>query len=274
MPRLVDDWRREVEVPERVERIVSIAPSNTEIAWALGLGERLVGRSQYCEEPAEAQRVPVVWGKPKPIAWTEQILAAQPDLVLAVGGQVTSGLSGALEAESVPVLVLQPSDIESILSDILLVGRATGMREAAETLVERLIADVAEIEARVADLSRLRVFYEVDPNLYTVGPGSFLHDYIERGGGENIAASRDEPWPQLTFEEILAFDPQVILLGDVEYHKQTVDKVLQRPGWEHLTAVRTGRIHEVPLVTKQPGPRLAAGLRAIASALHPDRREA
>lgn len=273
MPRLVDDWRREVEVPERVERIASIAPSNTEMAWALGLSGRLVGRSQYCDEPAEAQRVPVVWGKPKPIAWTEQILAARPDLVLAVGGQVTSGLTGALEAAGVPVLVLQPSDLDSILRDMLLVGVATGTSAAAESLVERLRADVAQIESRVADLPRLRVFYEVDPSLYTVGPGSFLHDYIERGGGENIAAGRNEPWPQLTFEEVRACDPEVILLGDVEYHKQTVEKVLQRPGWENLTAVRTGRIHEVPLVTKQPGPRLAAGLRAIASAIHPELRD-
>ena len=127
------------------------------------------------------------------------------------------------------------------------------------------------MNAKVAGAPSPRIFFEIDPKLYTAGPGTFIHDLIHRAGGTNIAADATTRYPQLSSETVVLKDPEVIVLAD-DVAGQSPETVKARPGWREVSAVRTGRIVSIhPDLTNRPGPRLVDGLEALAKALHPDR---
>jgi iron complex transport system substrate-binding protein len=250
------------------QRIASIAPSNTEIAFALGLGPRVVAVDQYSNYPPEATQKAQVGSYIEPDL--EALVAADPDLVLATGAHVKT-LLPAPEARKLPVLVLEPKDLEGVFGSLLLVGRATGQTRQADELVGQLRQRVATLTSALAGAPKSRVFFELGPELYTAGPGAFVSDLIDRAGGENIAADADTPWPQLSQEVVIQRDPAVIILVD-EVAGVTPESVRARPGWDQVSAVKEGRIVTLdPDLTNRPGPRAVDGLEAIARALHPDR---
>jgi len=270
---VVDDAGRTIKVVRNPQRVISLAPSNTEILFALGLGDKVVGVTDFCDYPEEAQAIEKVGGMEHNL---EKIVALDPDLVLAIGGSPAQ-VEKATEMEKLglTVLVLEPGDIESIMADIELIGRATGAEEEANELVAQMRKRFDDITARAEGaMSSPTVFFELDATdpskPYTPGPGSFIDALITSVGGSNIAASAKMQWAQLSTEEIIAQDPEVIILGDVQYG-MTAEMVKERPGWSVITAVKNGAIYPIDdILVSRPGPRIIDGLEALARIIHPE----
>lgn len=269
---ITDDAGREVTIPERPQRIVSLAPSNTEILFAIGAGDRVVGVDSFSDYPAEAAKLPKVGG----VMDTnfEQIVALEPDLALTIGG--ADEQVKRLEELGIPTVVIQPATLEDVLARIELVGRIVDAQEGAARVVRDMRARIDAVRSKVSGIpeeQRVRVFYEVwnDP-LMTAGPGGFIHDVIAAAGGVNIAADAGNPWPQISLETVVDKDPQVIIVPrSLESSYQEL-KAGKRKGWEGITAVREGRVYAIDdNIISRPGPRLVEGLEQIARWLYPER---
>lgn len=270
---LTDDAGREVTLVAEPQRIVSLAPSNTEIVCAIDACERLVGVTDFDDYPAEVVEIDKVVTMAQ--VDVEAVVATEPDLVLAAGNELTpSAVIDQIADLGVPVLVLYPESLDEISADIQLVGMAVGRDDEAAALIEDMATRVDAVEEAVADLERPRTFYEVsvfEGTIYTAGESSFLASLIETAGGEPITG--DALSTSIELEELVAADPELILLGDATYDSTiTPESVAQRQGWEAMTAVGDGRVEVVTddVVITRPGPRIIDGLEALARAIHPD----
>jgi iron complex transport system substrate-binding protein len=270
---ITDDAGREVILDAEPRRIVSLAPSNTEIVCALEACERIVGVTDFDDHPPEVVEIPKVVTMAQ--VDVEAVVAAEPDLVLAAGNELTpTAVIDQLDELGLPVLVLYPESLDEVTADIELVGRAIGEADAAATLVEDMEARIAAVVESVAGLDRPRTFYEVsvfEGTIYTAGEGSFLASLIETAGGEPITG--DALSTSIELEDLVAADPELILLGDATYDATiTPESVAARPGWETMSAVQDGEVRVVTedVVITRPGPRIVDGLEALARAIHPD----
>ena len=263
---LVDGAGREVTIDAEPQRILSLGPSATETLFALGRGDRLVGRTDWCNFPEAALEVPSV-GSLFPPDY-ERILSTEPDLVVMIEGSVD--VRERLEQEyGLTVFVYAPASFEQLYAQMVALGQAVNAREAAEAIVAEIQGEVDAIYAKVLPISYSpSVFYQVWPDpLSTAGPGSFIDDMIRIAGGSNVAGDADGPWPVYSLEQLLAADPAIIVAGS----EAMAQDILTRPGWESLRAVREGRVYGVPNedIVVRPGPRLVEGLRWFAETLHP-----
>lgn len=269
---LSDGLGRQVTLAGAAQRVVSLAPSNTEILFALGAGDQVVGRDEFSDYPQQAQSVESVGGSMGQFS-TEAIVALQPDLVLAAEINPPE-LVAALEDLGLAVYYLpNPESLEDLYTNIETVAVLTG-REATK-LTDSLRARVAALDERIATLSeRPLVFYELDSTdpakPYTAGRGTFIDLLIQRAGGENFGGRLEGQWAQVSLEQLVVADPDLILLGDAMFGT-TVESVKARPGWEVLSAVQNDRIYPFDdNLVSRPGPRLVDGLEALAKLLHPE----
>jgi iron complex transport system substrate-binding protein len=263
-----DDVGNAVTLDAVPERIISLAPAHTETLYALGLGDKVVGVTEYCNYPPQAVEKPKV-GSFATID-LEQVVGLEPDLVLATTMHMAETVP-ALQERGIAVFVVDPQTVAQVLDAIDRIGRITDTQEAAEALVADRQARIDAVQEKVQDAPRPRVFWELGAELYTVGPDTFIDDLITLAGGENAAADADNPWPQLSVEAIIVKDPDVIVLADHNYG-QTAEMVKERPGWEDIRAVKEGYIIEIADddIVSRPGPRIVEGLEFLARALHPD----
>ncbi|MGH2500605.1 MAG: ABC transporter substrate-binding protein [Solirubrobacteraceae bacterium] len=267
-PVTVTDFQgRSVTIAAPPRRIVSIGASNTEFLFALGAGDRVVGVDDFSDEPAAAREKEKVGGVQVNV---ERVVALRPDLVVTV--LFSDGTIEKL-AETTTVLVVDPQGLADVAETAILLGRAVGAD--GERLAADIAAQLEAVRSRTAGLSpKPRVFHEVDASdpakPFTVGPGSFIHELIEIAGGVNVAAGAGSPYPQLSAEELVRSDPEVIVLGDADYGV-TPEQVAARPGWGGIMAVRTGRIHPISgSLVSRPGPRVGEAAEAYARLLHPE----
>ena len=275
---LTDDAGRRVTIPSEPLRIVSLAPSNTEIVCALGGCDRIVGVNDF-RDGFPADVAAALGAVPNVASFTgvdrEAVVAARPDLVLAAGNELTS--SADIEAMSdlgMPVLVLYPESLNDVYGDIRLVGRAIAADEVADALAQQMRASVGAVRETVAGLAAPSTFYEVgvfEGSIYTAGADSFLAALIEIAGGDPITG--DALTTAIQLEDLVAADPELILLGDAAYDPSiTADSVAARAGWGGMAAVVDGRVLIMPedLLITRPGPRIVDGLGALARAIHPE----
>ena len=268
-----DGLGRQVTLNGPAQRIVSLAPSNTEILFAIGAGKQVVGRDQLSDFPEEAKAVTDI-GSTFDALNTELIVAQKPDLVLAAEINTPEQVK-QLENLGLTVYYLKnPLTLEGMYDNLNVVAQMTGHTQETAKLVESLKARVAAVDEKIAPLSaRMNVFYELDgtdpAKPYTAGKGTFITQLIDRAGGHNIAADI-EGYPQLSLEQVVAADPAFIILGDARYGI-TPESIAQRPGWESLSAVKDG--HVVPFnddLVSRPGPRLVDALEELAKLLRPE----
>jgi len=268
-----DGLGRTVKLSGPAQRIVSMAPSNTEILFAIGAGSQVAGRDDYSDYPEAAKALPKVGGTDK--YNNEQIVALHPDLVLAAEINTADQVK-ALESLGLTVYYLKnPTTLEDMYKNLEIVAQLTGHEADAEKLITSLKARVAAVDSKIATATtRPSVFYEIDATdpakPYTAGPGTFIDLLIQRAGGINIAGTLKDQYPQLSLEQVVALDPSFILLGDAAYGVAP-DVVKARPGWGSLSAVKNGNV--IPVddnLFSRPGPRLIDGLELLAKILHPD----
>lgn len=271
---IVDGLQRTLTLDAPAQRIVSLAPSNTEILFAIGAGPQVVGRDPLSDYPAEAQNVTDI-GDTFIQLNTELIISLEPDLVLAA--EITPPEQVAqLEQLGVVVFWLaNPTDFEGLYANLITVGQLTGHDPEAATLAESLRTRVSEVQNTVAGESEKPVvFYEVDgltdPNApYTAGTGTFIDLIINAAGGQNAAGTL-EGYKQMSVEELLVQNPDFILLGDSAYGA-TPELVAQRAGWGELAAVQANQV--LPFddnLMSRPGPRMIDAVEQLARLLHPD----
>lgn len=260
-----DALSRRVQVPNRPRRIVSLAPSVTEILFALGLGDRVAGVTDFCDYPPPAKVKLKVGGYAEPNL--EALVALKPDLVLASADSTKPQLVNRLERLGVPVYVVYPQTFREVAQTIRNLGRVTGAIEAGEALAASLEDTARRTQAAVADRPRPRALLCVMVRpLVVAGPGTFVDDLLRLAGGANVVPPGPSHYPAWGPEALLAQDPDVIVAMP---HPGDPDPRSAFDRWPELRAVRTRRIVTVETNwVQRPGPRLADGLRALAKALH------
>lgn len=272
---LVDGLEREITLGNPARRIVSLAPSNTEILFAIGAGGLVVGRDTFSDYPVEALAIADIGGGFGELN-TEAIVSLDPDLVLAAEITPPEQIL-ALENLGLEVFALpNPVEFEQLFNNLKITGILTGKEMEAQNLSNSLRSRLQEVENTISNTSeRPLVFYELDatdPNApWTSGPGTFIDTMIRTAGGENLGSSLAGAWIQVSLEELIRLDPDVIILGDYTLGGVTPEMVAQRTGWEGLKAVEHQNVYTFDdNLVSRPGPRLLEGLEALALLLHPE----
>jgi iron complex transport system substrate-binding protein len=268
-----DGLGREVRLSGSPQRIISLAPSNTEILFAIGAGNQVIGRDTLSNFPEEVNKVTDI-GSTFDALNTELIVSLKPDLVLAAEINTPEQVKQLEELGLTVYYLKNPTTLEEMYGNLEIVAQMTGHEKEAATLIESLKARVAAVDEKIAPISsRPGVFYELDATdpakPYTAGKGTFITQLIERAGGSNIASELDG-YPQMSLEQVVAADPAFIILGDARYGV-TPESIAQRPGWENLSAVKNGKVlpFDDDLVSR-PGPRLVDALEELAKLLRPE----
>ena len=271
-PLTVTDHEGTSVTLERVpERVVSLSPATTETLFALGVGEKVVGGTDFDDYPPEARALPDVASYQGVVV--EKVIDLDPDLVFAAGDLGQSPAAERLRALGVAVIVVAPATVDEILDTIRLTGRAVGAGAQAENLTAEMEARMEAISAAArAQGTRPRVFYELgaESDVYGLTDGSYTADLVEMAGGEPITTgSRTDA--RMPLERLVAADPEVIVLGDANYGTTPAAVAKRGGGWQRMTAVKQGAIRPVDdIIVTRPGPRLPEGLAALARAIHPE----
>ncbi len=269
---VTDQMGREVALEETPLRLISLSPSNTEIIFALGLGDRLVGVTEFCNYPPEAQEKDIVGGFATPSI--EIIVELEPDLVLA--STIHAEEVPRLEELGIAVMVIESSKLLDLYTSMSLVAEVTGVIAEGEALIasmqERINA-VEEALAAIDPADRVLVYYEVysDP-LMSAGAGAFINEIITLAGGVNIFGDVAENYPTVSAEVVAEKGPEIILYPD--YHGTAafvIDAMIGRPGWESVPAVQEERVYAVSDdAFARPGPRVVNAVEEAARLFYPD----
>jgi iron complex transport system substrate-binding protein len=276
---LVDRWGNVVTLTEPPERIVSLAPSNTEILFAVGAGDSVVGVTDYCNYPYDFSEW-ITAGNMTSIGsyWqpsTEPIVALDPDLVLATSASLDAATS--LKNMGYAVLIIEGTTIDEVMQDILMVGRATYNNAEASALVIEMRARIDAVTTQLMTATTTpKVYHEVwnDP-LMSVGPGTFIDELMTLAGGTNVFHDATTSWPVISSEAVIEKNPDVMFFPDmymgVGNFYETIETVESRSGWDSITAVQNGALYEINAdIISRSGPRLVDALEEIAMMVHPE----
>jgi len=273
---LTDGFEREVILPEPAQRIVSIAPSNTEILFAIGAGPQIVGRDDFSDYPPEAVDITSI-GSMYGDLNAENIIALEPDLILAAMINSPEHVQ-ALEDLGLTVFVIpNPMSMDELYQILAMAGKLTGREIEVATLVEGLKVRVDTVISKLEGAEPVQVYYEVDgtdPNApWTIGVDTFQDVLIRMAGGENIAADV-QGYVLFSLEELVARDPAVMIFSAGLWVTTTPESVSERPGWFDISAVVNGEVYGIDANwIDRPGPRMVDALEAMAKILHPERFE-
>jgi iron complex transport system substrate-binding protein len=265
---IIDDAGRHVSLPAKVDRVVSLAPNLTEIVFAVGAGDRLVGRTSYCDYPAEAKAIPEVGDTLHPSL--ERIIALKPQVVLVSTASQLEVFTQQLQGQNIAVYVTDPHDLEGVFRSIGQIGEILGEKDRANLFVQKLRERTNAVEQAVKQKPLVRVFYQVSGEpLYTAGHDAFVTDLMRRAGGASVTADVPGAWPKYSNESALAARPEAIILpsgGSMgEANSNVAEALRQSP------AVLQGRVYKInDDHLARPGPRSVDGLEEMARSLHPD----
>jgi iron complex transport system substrate-binding protein len=272
---LTDDEGTTVQLAEEPDKIVSLTPAETEVLYAIGAGDKVVGKVEdIANFPPEAKDVPVVsaFGANGVNVDTEKIVGLGTDLVIAGGqGGTPQDAIDKLRSLKIPVLVMYAPNVDAVYQDIALTGDAVGESKAADALVTSMKSRFDQVATATAGAKKPRVFYETgdQPAIYGIADDSVYQQMISLAGGEPITTGSATNWEMPT-EKLVTADPDLIILGDSAYGV-TADAVKKRPGWAGITAVKNGAITGIDdILVTRPGPRLADGLLLLTAAIHPE----
>jgi iron complex transport system substrate-binding protein len=272
---LIGDDGTTVQLAAAPKKIVSLTPAETEILYAVGAGQRVVGKVQdIADYPPEAKDVPVVsaFGTTGVEVDTEKIVSLGTDLVIAGGqGGTPQDAIDKLRSLKIPVLVVYAADVDGVLHDIDLTGQAVGEASAADGLEATMKGSFEEVAKATDGVVKPRVFYETgdQPSIFGIADNSVYAQMIDLAGGTPITTGSATSW-EMSTEKLLAADPQIIILGDSAYGV-TEGAVAARPGWTAMSAVKNRAVVGIDdIIVTRPGPRLVDGLRSLLEVIHPE----
>jgi iron complex transport system substrate-binding protein len=251
-----------------VERVITLAPNLTEIVFAVGAGDRIVGNTSYCDYPERAKSITKVGDTLHPSL--ERIIALRPQVVLVSTASQLEVFTQQLQSQNIAVFVTDPHDLEGVFHSIEQLGRMLGHEPQAKTVVQQLRERTSAVEQRVKQEQPVRTFYQVSGEpLYTAGHDSFVTDLMRRAGAASVTADVPGAWPRFSNESALAARPDAIILptgGSMGAANANVAEALRES-----PAVRAGRVYKInDDHLARPGPRAVEGLEEMARALHPE----
>ena len=259
-----DAVQRQVAVHRPVKRIISMAPNITEMLFAIGLDDEIVGVTSFCDYPDAARNKPRIGGYYDPSI--EMILSLKPDLIIGTPDGYSKERVEKLDRSGIPIFLVNPQNINGVLDSMLTLGKVTGKEMAAEQVVEKLrmrVKAVTEKAGAIPVAKRPKVFYEIgrDP-LITAGPGNFVDDLITSAGGNNIASDAPGSWPRYSVEAVLMKAPDVIITAPDHTSSGAEASTWQK--YRTIPAVKNGRIYQIdPNILLRPGPRIVDGLEKL-----------
>ncbi|MFW6216818.1 MAG: ABC transporter substrate-binding protein [Desulfohalobiaceae bacterium] len=268
--QMQDQADRIVEVPENPSRVVSLAPSITEMVYELGKGDLLVGATMYSDNPAQAQELPKVGSYVN--LNVEKILQLKPDLCLATKDGNPVSTVQRLQSLGVPVYALDPRSLEQVMHTLKELGAILRAEGAAKELVADMQGRLQELKTRTRQSQEEpRVFFQIGLKpLVSAGEGTFIQELIDLAGGKNLAAGKGT-YPRFSREEVLKLDPEVILISSMANDKEAAQEAVR--SWKRypdITAVAEDRIHVVPAkLFNRPSPRMLDALEILVELLHP-----
>ena len=266
---LVDQTGRTISVPEDPQRVVALAPSITEIVFALDQGRRLRGATRFSDYPPEARSLPKVGSYVH--LDLEKIVALDPDLCIAIKDGNPKEVVSRLERLAIPVYAVDPRDLNSVMATILEVGRLLNVVALAETAVQDMQRRIARVTQKVEDIERRpRVFFQIGISpIVSVGTNTLIHEVIVAGGGTNVAAG-PVPYPRFSREQVLVLAPDILIITSMARKAVFEEVKTAWQKWPDLPAVESGRIHLVDSdLFDRPSPRLVEGLELLARLIHP-----
>lgn len=265
---VTDDVGRTVHIPENPQRIVSLAPSVTEILFALGLDKKIVGVTQFSDYPAEASSKEMIGTYIRPNI--EKVTALRPDLVVATAGGNPKKVIAQLEALGLVVFTIFPKEIEDVYQSIRTVGNITGTLDKAKVLASSMEKEMNEIADRVKGREKKKVFFQLGTTpLHTTGSGTFVDRLIIMAGGINIAGQEKTRYPVYSMEAVIMGKPDLIFSAVMGTDRG--DAIEFWGKWKSVPAVRKGRIYKVnPDLSNRPSPRIVEGLKEMAMLIHPE----
>lgn len=267
---LRDQTGRLVKIPAKVQRIVALAPSVTEILYDLGEGKKLVGVTRYSDYPEAAKALPRVGSYVR--LDLERIVALRPDICFGIREGNPKQQVEQIQALGIPVYIIDPRNLGGIMAAIKGMGAALGASGPAASLTREMSVRIAEVR-RLAGTSsfRPRVFFQVDAApIITAGTNTFTHELITLAGGQNLGAG-PVPYPRLSWEEVLALDPEIVVITSMSGGQSPESLKAQWRQWPQLNAVRHNRLYVVDSgLFDRPTPRLVQGLEALAAIIHPE----
>jgi iron complex transport system substrate-binding protein len=264
---VTDEIGRQVAVKSQPQRIISLAPSITEILFALKLGDRVVGVTSYCDFPAQATAKEKVGDTLKPNL--ERLIALQPDLVLISTASQLEKITQQLDQLRIPVLVTNPKSVAGVVASIRKLGELTGAEERATQLAAEMQTRVTAVQRQVITQPAPRVLYilQLSP-LITAGKNTFINDLIRQAGGRSISGEETADYPQFSRETALARAPEVIIVPE-SHGTELVNVEAVRQAFATTPAVKNNRIVRVnPDLIDRPGPRIVEGLEALRAGIH------
>jgi iron complex transport system substrate-binding protein len=266
-----DELNRPVTLNQTPQRIISLAPNVTEMLFALGLGDRIVGVTSYCDFPAEAKTKEKVGDTLQPNL--ERLITLRPDLVVVTTASQVEQLTRQLDQLGIPLYVTNPRSVRDVAVSLRHLGEVTGATTQAETLATSLEQRIEQVEHRVANQPKPRMLFVLQlAPLITTGRNTFLNDLITRAGGVSISSEESADYPQFSREAVVARAPEIIvapaLHGDGAIRKSDLQQAFPT-----TPAARNHRLVLInPDLTSRPGPRLVDGLEQLARALHPEKQ--
>lgn len=264
---VTDDAGKQVTLAAPAQRVVSLAPANTETAFAIGAGAKLVAGTSYDDYPEEAKALPKIGDFSTPSV--EKIVAFEPDLVLAAGG-IQEALRDKLTGLGVAVYEVDPTSYDGVMEDLSELGRLMGVEGEAAAVVATMEGAKADAAAKVSALDKPVTFVEIySKPLMTAGSGSFIDDLVGLAGGTNLGASAGEGYPNFSTEVLVEQDPAVYVAMSGSMGEP--GDLAKRSGFADLTAVQSDRVYVIEdNLIARPSPRLAEGLRRLAEMIHPE----
>jgi len=264
---IVDSLGREITVATEPQKIISLSPAITEILFAIGVEDKIIGVTDYCDYPPAALDKPRVGSFKNPNL--ELIVNSQADVIFVAAGIQTEFVK-RFEDLGIKVVTLDAESVSQVLENIQTAGTVTGATAKAQELVDTLEQRINAVQEKVARAGyKPTVFFEVwDNPLMTAGPGSFINDLIVLAGGKNIAADVNKRYAEFSLELLVERDPDIYILNN---HAHQPEDIKNRSGYAGLKAVQNNQVHSIEddLVTL-PGPRIVDGLEEMAKIIHPE----
>lgn len=267
---VVDEMGRTVRVPQPVRRIVSLAPSVTETIYALGLQDLLVGDTDYCDFPADAQKKPKVGGTINPSI--EHIVALKPDLVLVAKSSNRLETVAALEKLGIPSYATDPKNVAEVISSTEKLSIFLGAVDAGTAVIGEMEKRLGDLQQRLSKLPARKVLFVVWPEpLISIGKNTFVADALRRAGADSIIDT-EQDWPQVSLEEVVHAQPEFLVFAPSHSEQATnpAEALLARPGWQDVDAIKNHHVVIVSDAVIRPAPRIVAAIEEMARQIHPE----
>jgi len=267
---LTDETGRKVKIPYPAKRIISLAPSITEILFALGLNEEIAAITNFCDYPEAALSKPRIGGFVNPD--TEKIVSLKPDLIIGIRDGNRMDTVDRLNDFGFPVYLIDPKGFDGVMGTIKNIGDVVGREKESRRMIKELVDKRENMITLTRSLSKPKVFFQVgDVPLITVGKGTLADDLIRLAGGRSISQNELVSYPSYSIETILAKAPEIIIMTSMESKKDHVNLVKRWQNWKSIPAVKMNAIHVIDSnLVDRPTPRIAEGLEAIVRIIHPE----